>query len=155
MRSRLLLIVGVLLGCASGALAQSSPFARAFDFNEYFAKRLVLGMKLDAFMQLRRLDFGMLDADGDGVISSADADFQRQIGDAMQRGMRMHEFLYADLDGDGVVTREEIIAYESAQGRSQIRGVDEAAEASRRRRVAAQVEARMRADRSVSFWLSR
>jgi len=80
---------------------QSSP-------NQFLMGRLQAGATLDRYLQGLRAELLRLDANGDGVIDSADVDLHNAIAAAVYRANAAMRFMNADLDGDGVVTEAEL-----------------------------------------------
>lgn len=66
------------------------------------------GTTLEQYLQQRRHEFVRFDTDGDGAVTRADADFDRTRNAALMRASTIAELLQNDLNGDGVVTRNEI-----------------------------------------------
>jgi len=109
-----LLIVGVsvVLAPASTSLgfAQSLP-GQPMPPKDYLLSRLNANMTLDAYLKRMRGEFRMADADADGEISQSDAVLLVQIRSALWRSTILAQFLPADLNGDGVVTEDELRSY--------------------------------------------
>jgi Ca2+-binding EF-hand superfamily protein len=80
---------------------QSSP-------NQFLIERLQAGATLERYLQSLRAELLRLDANGDGVIDSADVDLHNAIAAAVYRANAAMRFMNADLDGDGVVTEAEL-----------------------------------------------
>jgi Ca2+-binding EF-hand superfamily protein len=66
---------------------------------------------LAQYLDTRRGEFRAFDVDGDGAITDADLKLQRQINEAGARAMALPTLLQLDLNGDGVITREEVEAF--------------------------------------------
>src|ERR1700752_2010209 len=66
------------------------------------------GTTLEQYLQQRRHEFARFDADGDGAVTQADVDFNRARHMASMRASAIAEILQTDLNGDGLVTRDEI-----------------------------------------------
>jgi Ca2+-binding EF-hand superfamily protein len=75
---------------------------------DYLLRRLYPNMTLDAYLKRIRGEFRMADANADGEISKSDAELLAQIRRASFRAMYLVQFFQADLDGDGVVTEDEL-----------------------------------------------
>jgi Ca2+-binding EF-hand superfamily protein len=92
---------------AHGACAQSAP-APAASAESLFVRSTRPGETLAQYLDLRRGEFRAFDVDGDGAITDADLNWQRQIQQASARAAALNALLQLDLDGDGVVTRAEV-----------------------------------------------
>ncbi len=66
------------------------------------------GGTLGAFLVQGHATFTLLDSDGDDVLTTADLDLRRQWDTAGRRAGHVRLALWSDLDGDGVLTREEM-----------------------------------------------
>jgi Ca2+-binding EF-hand superfamily protein len=66
------------------------------------------GATLGGYLERLRQDFRQLDADQDGVLTAADADLHDAVVRAQMRMLAAMQILRADLDGDGVVTADEV-----------------------------------------------
>jgi len=85
--------------------AQPAP---AIAPNNYLFQHMPGGTTLERYLQVFRQDFRRLDADGNGTLDAADIDLHDQMTKAsalMPIAMRM---FMADLNGDGVVTEDEL-----------------------------------------------
>ena len=138
---------------AQGPLAPSAqvpsqrPNPVLFDLEAFLAQMLAPGLRYDAFQQMMKLPFDILDTDRDGAITDADRQRNRQRFEAMLRAHQVSLVLQADLNSDGAVTADELAIFARhlshfMQGEgpeSDIRRAEQA------RRI---VEERMRADRN-------
>ena len=82
---------------------------------------LAPGLRVDAFVQHMQPMFGLLDADGDGSISEADRQLQQRKAEAMRRALLISQFVSADFNDDGVVTRDEMVLYQRYVGDMSLR----------------------------------
>ena len=73
-----------------------------------FAGCLKEGMNLDQFMKVALISFRVLDANGDGKIDAEDAALLRRVANARAVAYALQKFTAVDLDGDGVVTMDEL-----------------------------------------------
>lgn len=97
--------------------APSSPPAIS-PATQYLSQRLYPGATLDTYLQQLRQQFRQADADMNGVIDAADFDLHAEIGAASLRNMMVLMIMRADLNGDGVVTGDELrrlLRYERRQ----------------------------------------
>jgi Ca2+-binding EF-hand superfamily protein len=101
-----LLGLAILPGLWRPLAAQSLP--HMMSANDYLLSRLNPNMTLDAYLKRMRGEFRMVDADANGEISEPDAVLLGQIRSAMFRAVYLVQFFQADLDGDGVVTEDEL-----------------------------------------------
>lgn len=95
--------------------------------------------------------FGTLDIDGDGFVTIEDNEFQLVMQKARIRASAIGSVLANDLDGDGVVTREEItrvVRADLAQAANNNRQPPRLKPEEREAKVVAQVEVIMKADRN-------
>jgi Ca2+-binding EF-hand superfamily protein len=76
--------------------------------NALLAARLQAGATLERYLQNMRQEFLRLDADGNGKLDAADIEMHTIIGRAMFRNSFAMQIMVADLDGDGVVTADEM-----------------------------------------------
>jgi Ca2+-binding EF-hand superfamily protein len=134
-------LTGVAWLLTQVALAQPPP---PISPDRLFAGNIAAGMQLDKFLTLARAQFRLADVDGDGEISLADLDRNKAMTAATARAAVIAEYLRYDLDGDGVITRDEIASVETyaAQRGFTTRDTDIAL----RQRVEERVALRMRAD---------
>ncbi len=101
-----------MLACALGliagaAVAQPTP-SSGDSADSYFLSKLGYGSTLSHYIELLRQEFRQLDADLDGELTAADADLHQSIARAQSRAMRATAILRADLNGDGMVTANEL-----------------------------------------------
>jgi Ca2+-binding EF-hand superfamily protein len=75
---------------------------------DYLLSRLNPNMTREAYLNRMRSEFRMADADANGEISEADGVLLAQIAAASFRTMYFVQLFQADLDGDGVVTEDEL-----------------------------------------------
>jgi Ca2+-binding EF-hand superfamily protein len=75
---------------------------------QYLINRLFAESTLPQFLQALGRDFQGADTDMDGQITQADADIRTQFMRAELRAMYIMVFMRADLDGDGVITEDEL-----------------------------------------------
>ena len=101
------------------ALAQAplAPSAQApdqqpkqvlFDFEMFLAQTLAPGLHYYAFQQKMKSPFDLHDTDRDGAITDADRQRSRQRFETMLRAQYISLLLQADLNSDGVITRDEL-----------------------------------------------
>jgi Ca2+-binding EF-hand superfamily protein len=103
-RESLAIVVFVVALLEHPASAQpSAPSIEAMLTNS-----LRPGLSLDQYLQQQRAEFARLDQDGDDAITQADVQLDRTRAGAEQRASTIANILQADLNGDGVVTRDEI-----------------------------------------------
>jgi Ca2+-binding EF-hand superfamily protein len=99
--------LGILL--ATPALPQGVPTPSAVTLaTQYLNSRLSAGMTLANYLQSLRNDFAQLDADGDGAITAADIALHDAVAQAAVVAMAAQQTLVMDLNGDGVVTEDEV-----------------------------------------------
>jgi Ca2+-binding EF-hand superfamily protein len=149
MRLRIV-VASILAGlvASSSAAAQTPPVLPAPDFERIINQAMVPGQRLYRVGDTSATTFALLDLDRDGTVSTKDRDRSRRTYDAAMRAGAVSGYLNADLDGDGVVTREEMQRYQMMMaGRLPGTGGPESAGA-RQERAAQAVDAMMRADRN-------
>jgi Ca2+-binding EF-hand superfamily protein len=99
--------LGTLL--ATPALPQGVPTpSAATSAIQYLGSRLSAGMTLANYLQSLRNDFAQLDADGDGAITAADIALHDAVAQAAMVALEAQQTLVMDLNGDGVVTEDEV-----------------------------------------------
>src|SRR5216683_3131112 len=106
--------LGILL--ATPALPQGVPTpSAATSAIQYLDSRLsvirpflLAGMTLANYLQSLRNDFAQLDADGDGAITVADIALHDAVAQAAMVALEAQQTLVMDLNGDGVVTEDEV-----------------------------------------------
>jgi Ca2+-binding EF-hand superfamily protein len=101
------LAVAGLLAAGATAPAQQPPLPGPAE--QLFARSIGPGLTLPRYLDQRRAEFHNLDADRDGVLTSADRERFRLQAAAGVRANLIQDIMRADLDGDGVVTRDEVI----------------------------------------------
>jgi Ca2+-binding EF-hand superfamily protein len=148
MRLRYALFSLLVMVPAVGSDAAAQRVRSPFDFNETIARNLVPGARLARFLGEMRTAFLRHDHDRDSVISAIDRERSRQMLAALERSKLVTPFLRVDLDGDGVVTREEVLKYETHIARTSLRGEGPQIEARRQQQVSARLAALMVADRN-------
>jgi len=87
---------------------------------QYFLNHMFPNLKYDNYLQRLRREFTSADSDGDGQITEADTVLPAQVAAATIRGMLFAALFHFDLDGDGVITEDEIrrtLTYERNTGR--------------------------------------
>jgi Ca2+-binding EF-hand superfamily protein len=70
--------------------------------------RIQAGLALDRYLELLRNDFFQIDADVDGKITQRDVDFHMLMEGNQSRSSAITFIMRFDLDGDGLVTEDEI-----------------------------------------------
>ena len=86
---------------------------------QYFLNHMFPNLKYDNYLQRLRREFTSADSDGDGQITEADTVLPAQVAAATIRGMLFAALFHFDLDGDGVITEDEIrrtLTYERNTG---------------------------------------
>lgn len=101
-----LLVAGILLAVVVSSAAQTSSPASS----EPSAPLLLPheGATLERYIDGLRRDFTELDADADGKITQADVDLHVLMEEVMLHAYAAMSVMRFDLDGDGVVTEDEI-----------------------------------------------
>lgn len=102
-----LLAVAIL---SNAACAQPAPTPAA-SARSLLGRSTLAGETLVQYLDRRGEEFRKFDVDGDSEITEADLKLQRQINEAAVRAGALSSLLQFDLDGDGVVTRDEIETY--------------------------------------------
>jgi Ca2+-binding EF-hand superfamily protein len=87
--------------------AASPPVAIA-PGAELLLSRLQAGLTLERYLENLRNDFFQLDADADGKLTQRDADLHALMEAIQLRTFAVNFVMRFDLDGDGVVTEDEI-----------------------------------------------
>lgn len=105
--SLLLMIVFSTLGAAQSP-PQTPPVQPASPATQYLSQRLHQTVTLDRYLEQLRNEFRQADADQNGEVNAADADIHATMGAASVRTMMSLMIMRADLDGDGVVTADEL-----------------------------------------------
>ena len=116
-----------------------------FDFEALVRRTLAPGRRSYAFQQQMKLPFEIHDTDHDGAITDADRQRYRQRFETMQRAQYISLLLQADLNSDGVITRDELSIFARYSSR-QMRGEGPESDARRAEQVRRIVKSRMRAD---------
>jgi len=99
-------ILAIAATLLSGQGASAQPTQRSID--TMLGLRVSPGLTLGRYLEMHRGQFGRLDIDGDGAVTAADEELDRARAAAVNRAAAIHGILQFDLDGDGVVTREEV-----------------------------------------------
>jgi len=99
-----MLVFATVLASVSGAAAQLAQ--RSID--TALGQIISPGMTLQTYLDRQRMQFRRMDVDGDGVITAADEELDRDRAAAAGRAATVQYILQYDLDGDGVVTRDEV-----------------------------------------------
>ncbi len=105
--------------CLIACPAVAQPYDAAM---QTIFSHLQPGATPSGFNDRLRQEFRQLDADLDGVLTAADADMHDMVNQAQLRSMLAMQILIADLDGDGVVTADELRRFFSYQRRAQTTG---------------------------------
>lgn len=93
------------------ASAQQPAMQTSIDIDKAIEHGLAPGQRLQRFLEMAAPLFHMFDGDRDGAVTDADRKRSLQMFAAMERAPLIGQFLRADYDGDGVVTREELTKY--------------------------------------------
>lgn len=99
-------IVGMALLVSSQSDAQTNE--QQAPPIQILARRVQASATLQRYLESLRAEVLRLDANGDGVIDSADAEIHNAIMTASHRANASVRFMSADLDGDGAVTEAEL-----------------------------------------------
>ena len=70
--------------------------------------RIQAGVALERYLESMRIDFVMVDADSDGEITQRDVDLHTVMEGVQARKHAINMVMRYDLDGDGLVTEDEI-----------------------------------------------
>jgi Ca2+-binding EF-hand superfamily protein len=133
----LLLILATLICHISVTSAQLSPDPASGPGIRVLAERTPAGINLDRyFVHMGRL-FRWLDANADGVLTIADAEYHTAMQLPRLQLSATVEVMRADLNGDGVVTHDEATQMARYEQRSETNHLE---------KVASQVECWMTAD---------
>ncbi len=97
-------LIVVAASCVAGT-------ARADAQSEYLLALLSPGASLDRYLTALRQNFALHDANQDGVVDSTDVGLHRVMDAATLRSTALALVMRADLDGDGVVTEDEVRRY--------------------------------------------
>lgn len=159
MRRPAVLIVAIV--CALGSLvrplAAQSPSdaaarAEAMRFLASIAagsSRTPASVTLDQYLLMLRSVFRRADANGDGVVSTADSKLHVAIQSAVDRAMYASNVMVADLNGDGVVTEAELrqkMDYDERMSSNALSNPDQPLDAEAVRRINKRVADIMLAD---------
>ncbi len=127
--------------------AQPRP-AAPLDPAVHFSRLLTPGMRLPPFLDQMRNYFRTADANADGIVSAADLEWLSKQAAMSARANIVAELLRYDLDGDGVVTRDEIVEIEmrNARVRKGLGGAAAQSEEAAQKALDAVVARRMQAD---------
>jgi Ca2+-binding EF-hand superfamily protein len=102
-------IICALVAIVRPLAAQSPPnTATPAEAAKFLAFRIGTNVTLDRYLQTLGSDFHRADANGDGVVSTADIALHVAVQSAISRTMYASEVMAADLDGDGVVSEAEL-----------------------------------------------
>jgi Ca2+-binding EF-hand superfamily protein len=110
-RPHRLLAVAVLATLLATFPAAAQPSPLSGPIAQLPACAITPGLTLADYLVRCRFAFHAFDADNDGVLTSADQDRMQQRFAAGMRATRISLIMRADLDGDGVVTRDEAVKY--------------------------------------------
>lgn len=116
-----------------------------FDFEAILKRTLAPGLRAYSFQRQMKIAFDMHDSDRDGAITDADRQRNRQHFEAMQRAQYISLLLQADLNSDGIITRDEL-AIHARYASHLIRGEGAENDARRAAQERQIIESRMRAD---------
>jgi Ca2+-binding EF-hand superfamily protein len=103
--------IAIAAACLAASITMQESAAQpapAMSPNNYLLQHMPGGTTLERYLQALRQDFRRLDADGNGTLDAADAELHDQMTRAslvMPIAMRI---MMADLNGDGVVTEDEL-----------------------------------------------
>jgi Ca2+-binding EF-hand superfamily protein len=76
-----------------------------------YGRQLFADITLDRYLDIVHRQFQSQDADGDGLLTSADIRARAMALAAEQRASQFSQFVREDLNGDGVITEAEVRAY--------------------------------------------
>jgi Ca2+-binding EF-hand superfamily protein len=96
----------------------SQPVPEISPATKYLSQRLFQGQTLDTYLQQLHQQFRHADADMNGVVDAADIEIHAKIGAASMRNMIVMMIMRADLNGDGIVSEDELrrlLRYERRQ----------------------------------------
>jgi Ca2+-binding EF-hand superfamily protein len=102
--------------CVIALPVSAQPYDAA---TQTILSQLQPGATLNDYVERLRQEFRQLDADMDGVLSAADADLHDGVAAAQLRSAAAMPILQADLNGDGVVTADELRRFLVYQRRTQ------------------------------------
>lgn len=125
--------LAVACGGHSPALAQqpaapppAAPQVALSPGTQLLLSRLQNGQILERYLDQLRNEFLQIDADGDGKITQRDVDFHTLMEGVQLRSVALTSVMRFDLDGDGVVTEDEIRRTMRYDLRSQLAGLNSA-----------------------------
>jgi Ca2+-binding EF-hand superfamily protein len=100
----------VSLGLSDAVLSQTAmaPSETQQPVNMTLLGNLTGGSTLERYLTTLRSEFARLDGDGNGTLEQADFDLQLAVATAVMRGNFVYGIMFADLDGDGAVTEQEL-----------------------------------------------
>jgi Ca2+-binding EF-hand superfamily protein len=98
--------IAALCGLPADASGQTNPAVS--QTAQHLLRQLQAVTTLEGFLDELRREFTVLDADGDGKLSRADIELQRSVANALSRSGAFARIFRFDLDGDGVVTADEV-----------------------------------------------
>jgi Ca2+-binding EF-hand superfamily protein len=119
---RLLICVGLMLATVSlPSLAAAQPAPTTLDPRIASGGLVAPGMRFEDYLERMRRVHRATDVNSDAVVSNADLEQQRILNAASDRAHAIRELLRYDLDGDGVVTRAEVVQVETQRKRLEAR----------------------------------
>jgi Ca2+-binding EF-hand superfamily protein len=95
------LLLPFCLVIAGSATAQTAP-------PEGLVSRLQGGASVERYLEVVRTEFHQIDADANGELTADDIGLMEAVQLANVRTNEAMRFMYADLDGDGAVTEDEV-----------------------------------------------
>jgi hypothetical protein len=101
------------------AIAQ--PASMPIDPRAAFSLEAKPGTRLEEYVKRMRVIHRRTDVNADAVVSNADLDYYRSDAAASARARSIGELLRYDLDGDGIVTRAEVVQAETRRIRIEAR----------------------------------
>jgi hypothetical protein len=101
--------------------ASAEPNPPPIDPRVAFARLVAPGVRLQGYLDRLRVHFRWMDANVDAVVSAADLEPHRRDDAALRRSQSIGGLLRLDLDGDGIVTRAEVVEGETRQVRARTR----------------------------------
>ncbi|TMJ94269.1 MAG: hypothetical protein E6G74_23205 [Alphaproteobacteria bacterium] len=103
------------------SLAAAQYVTGTFDWRIAFSNEASPGMRLEAYVERMRTYHRRRDLNVDDVVSNADLEQYLSQAAASSRASAIGELLRYDLDGDGVVTRAEVVQRETQRVRFETR----------------------------------
>jgi len=140
---------GKALCCAAMLLLSGPDAGRAAStpsFDSIYGRRLMVGTTEERYIDMLHTYFNSQDANGDGVLTSADVEVQTQMLAAEQRAQQLQQLFRKDLNGDGVITGAELRQYYRQERVRFHRPNDDLAEEARQ---ALQLQSVMAADKNL------